>query len=226
MPPPATAFPGKGLYLLTPDEADTASLVRRVAAVLPHATLLQYRNKDADAALRREQALALLALCRAHGVPLVINDDWPLAAGIGADGVHLGEHDGMLQAARSALGPDAILGASCYDSLDRAADAARAGASYLAFGAFFPSSTKPNARQASMTLLRDAARFGLPLVAIGGITRDNTPRLVEAGADYVAVISGVFDAPDPIDAARGYAACFLHTLPLPTTEAGTGDNAP
>lgn len=226
MPRPATAFPGKGLYLLTPDEADTALLVERVAAVLPHAALLQYRNKDADAALRREQALALLPLCRAHGVPLLINDDWQLAAGIGADGAHLGEHDGALQAARAALGPDAILGASCYDSLDRAADAARAGASYLAFGAFFPSSTKPSARRASMTLLRDAARFGLPLVAIGGITRDNTPRLVEAGADYVAVISGVFDAPDPVAAARGYAACFPHARPLPTTEAGTGDNTP
>lgn len=226
MPRPETAFPGKGLYLLTPDDADTASLLERVSVALPHAALLQYRNKTADAALRHEQAVALLPLCRKHGVPLLVNDDWRLAADIGADGAHLGEHDGMLQAARTALGPDAILGASCYDSLDRAADAARAGASYLAFGAFFPSSTKPNARQASMTLLRDATRFCLPLVAIGGITRDNTPRLVEAGADYVAVIGGVFDAPDPIDAARGYAACFPRTRPHPTNEAGTGDNTP
>lgn len=193
-----------GLYLLTPDDAQTPRLLARVAEVLPHATLLQYRNKRADAALRHAQASALLPLCRAYGVGLVINDDWRLAAEIGADGAHLGEDDGALDAARAALGPRALLGASCYDSLARAEAAARAGANQLAFGAFFPSPTKPGARRASVQLLHDAAHLGLPCVAIGGITPDNMAPLVAAGADHVAVISGVFEAPDPVAAAKAY----------------------
>src|SRR5690606_16415734 len=113
------------------------------------ATLLQYRHKGAGDALRREQAAALLLLCREAGVPLVVNDDWPLAADIGADGAHLGEDDGALREARQALGNDAILGASCYDDIARAGAATAAGASYLAFGAFFPSPTQPGARRAA-----------------------------------------------------------------------------
>lgn len=198
----------RGLYLLTPDEPDTARLLARVRPLLAHTALLQYRNKAAGAALRGEQAAALLAACRAAGVPLVVNDDWRLAAELRADGAHLGEDDGALRDARAALGAEAILGASCYDDLSRARAAAAAGASYLAFGAFFPSPTKPGARRASPALLRDAQRFGLPLVAIGGITPDNTRQLVAAGADLVAVVSGVFDAPDPVAAARAYRACF------------------
>jgi len=205
---PVHTFPGQGLYLVTPDEPDTTRLLSRVAAVLPHAALLQYRNKAASAGLRREQATALGGLCREHGIALLINDDWRLACETGADGAHLGEDDGDLVAARAAMGPRAILGASCYDSLDHAGAASLAGASYLAFGAFFPSPTKPHARRATPDLLRDAARFGLPRVAIGGITPDNAQALVDAGADYLAVISGVFDAPDPAAAARAYAATF------------------
>lgn len=201
-------LPGRGLYLLTPDEPDTATLLARVAAVLPQAALLQYRNKHADAVLRGEQARALLAACRERGVPLVINDDWKLAAEIGADGAHLGEDDGALEQAREVLGPRAILGASCYDRLDRAESAARAGATYLAFGAFFASSTKPGARRADPSLLRDSAHLGLPRVAIGGITPDNGRALVAAGAEYLAVISGVFDASDPVAAARAYRKVF------------------
>lgn len=212
MAPPAAPqtriVDARGLYLLTPDEPDTARLHARVAAVVAQAAWLQYRNKAADAALRREQVGALLPLCRVHGVPLVVNDDWELAATLGADGAHLGADDGDLRAARRALGDTALLGASCYDSLERAAAATAAGASYLAFGAFFASPTKPLARRATPALLRDAARFGLPKVAIGGITPENATALVAAGANCVAVISGVFDAPDPVAAAKAYRRAF------------------
>jgi thiamine-phosphate pyrophosphorylase len=198
----------RGLYLITPDEHDTARLRARVQPVLAGAALLQYRNKAADAALRRAQLAMLLPLCRVAGVPLLVNDDWRLAAELGADGAHLGEDDGALAEARATLGPDAILGVSCYDDIARAGIAAMAGADYLAFGAFFPSPTKPGARRATPRLLRDAARFGLPRVAIGGITPDNARTLVTAGADMIAVISAIFDAPDPIAAASAYRACF------------------
>lgn len=210
MPARSTAVPswGRGLYLITPDDADTPRLLARVAAVLPHAALLQYRNKAADEALRRIQAEALAALCREHGVPLVINDDAALARAIGAAGVHLGEDDGDIAAARGLLGEHAIIGMSCYDDLSRAAAAAEAGAGYIAFGAFFPSMTKPGARHATPGLLHDSAGLGLPRVAIGGITPDNARGLVEAGADLLAVIGGVFDAPDPAAAAGAFQSFF------------------
>lgn len=198
----------RGLYLITPDDGDTSRLLRRVAAVLPYATWLQYRNKDAGAALRHAQAAALLPLCRREGVPLIVNDDWRLACALGADGAHLGRDDGALQEARRAWGDDALLGASCYDDAGLARAAVAAGASYVAFGAFFPSSTKPCARLAPPSVLRETAGLGVPRVAIGGISPENAPSLVAAGADLVAVISGVFDAPDPVAAARAYRACF------------------
>jgi thiamine-phosphate pyrophosphorylase len=210
---PAAAAPGRaerprGLYLVTPDEPDTARLLARVAPLLAHATWLQYRNKAADPALRAAQAAALQALCAGAGVPLVVNDDPALAAAIGAAGVHLGEGDAAIAAARDLLGRNAIIGASCYDDDARAEAAAAAGASYLAFGALFPSATKPNARRAAPALLRAATRHGLPLVAIGGITPDNAGIAIAAGADLVAVVGGVFDAPDPVAAARALQALF------------------
>ncbi len=206
---PELRWPRRGLYLITPDEPDTLRLVDRVAAVISAGpALVQYRNKAASPALRREQALRLLPLCRDAGVPLVINDDWRLAADLGADGAHLGEDDGRIAEARAALGPAAILGASCYDDLERARRAAAAGASYLAFGAFFPSGTKPLARRADLSLLVASAGFGLPRVAIGGVTSDNACLLVAAGADLVAVIGAVFDAADPAAAARAISDCF------------------
>jgi len=206
---PSLPWPRRGLYLLTPDENDTARLLARTRpALAAGVALLQYRNKSAHAALRHEQALALQALCAAHNTPLIINDDWRLAAEIAADGAHLGSDDGDLQAARSALGPDAILGVSCYDELARAEHAIAAGASYLAFGAFFPSSTKPLARTVPLVILNQARRFGLPLVAIGGITPENAPLVIKAGATMVAAISAVFDAPDPANAVRHFNACF------------------
>jgi thiamine-phosphate pyrophosphorylase len=127
---------------------------------------------------------------------------------VGAAGVHVGEHDASLAAARAALGPDAIVGVSCYDDATRAAMLAAAGADYLAFGSFFPSPTKPHARRASTDLLSTAARHGLPRVAIGGITADNAGPLVAAGADLLAVISAVFDAPDPARAVRDFDHLF------------------
>ncbi len=205
--PPGTEGP-KGLYPITPDEPDTARLLARVRTVLPYATWLQYRNKAADPATRRAQVEALLPLCRAHGVPLLVNDDWRLAADCGADGAHLGEDDGDLRAARAALGPGAIVGASCYDSLALAGRTVAAGASYVAFGAFFPTATKATTRRATAALLREAAALRVPRVAIGGITPDNARPLVAAGADLLAVIGGVFAAPDPVAAARAYLRAF------------------
>jgi thiamine-phosphate pyrophosphorylase len=204
-PPPAA----RGLYLITPDEPDTARLLARVEPLLGAGVAwLQYRNKAAGPALKRAQATALQALCARAGVPLLVNDDAALAAEVGAAGAHLGEDDGVLAAARALLGPDAILGASCYDSLQLARDAVAAGASYVAFGAFFPTTTKVVTRRATPDLLRQAAELGVPRVAIGGITPDNGRALVEAGADLLAVIGGVFDAPDPVAAVRAYQRCF------------------
>jgi thiamine-phosphate pyrophosphorylase len=207
-------WPSRGLYAITPDEPDTNRLLARVEPVLrAGASWLQYRNKAASDDLRAEQALALQSLCSRFKVPLIINDDWALAAAVGAAGAHLGEDDGELALARHELGAGAILGASCYNDLKLARQAAFAGATYIAFGAFFASPTKPNARQASPDLLREAAALGLPRVAIGGITPDNARPLLEAGADLIAVISGVFEAPDPTAATRAYLSCFEDSHP-------------
>lgn len=192
----------RGLYLITPDQADTVALLARVEPVLSAAACLQYRNKTANPELRHEQATVLGARCRAHGVPFIVNDDVMLAAAVGADGVHLGEGDGDITAARATLGAGAIIGASCYDDLARAERATAAGADYLAFGACYPSPTKPHARRASPALFTEAKRFDLPLVAIGGLHGDNAALLLAAGADLLAVISSVFDAADPPAAAR------------------------
>jgi thiamine-phosphate pyrophosphorylase len=205
--PPRRPLP-RGLYLITPDEPDDDHLVARIEPVLAYAACLQYRNKRAPAAQRRRQADALRRLCANRGIPFLVNDDAALAATVGADGVHLGEHDGAIATARALLGNDAVIGISCYDDLGRARAAAAQGADYLAFGAFFASTTKPGARRASMDLPAAARPLGLPLVAIGGITPDNAPTLLACGIDMVAVISGVFDAEDPVAAARAYAACF------------------
>ncbi len=198
----------RGLYAITPDLSDTALLLARVQAALPWTRWLQYRNKTASPALRRAQLDALLPLCRAQGVPLIVNDDWRLALACGADGAHLGEDDGDLRAARVALGPDAILGASCYDSLALAQQAVQAGASYVAFGAFYDTGTKLTTRRPAPDLLRQAQALGVARVAIGGITPDNAQALVAAGADLVAVVSGVFGSADPAAAARAYQRAF------------------
>ena len=199
----------RGVYLLTPDEADTARLLARVAPLLGAGpTWLQYRNKTASDALRREQATALQGLCAAHGVPLIINDDARLAGEVGAAGVHLGGTDGDIGAARALLGPDAIIGASCYDQLANAERAVAAGASYVAFGAFFPTTTKVTRSRAQPELLRQSAALGVPRVAIGGLTPDNVGPIIAAGADLVAVVSSVFAATDPVATLHAFLACF------------------
>lgn len=199
-------FAGGGLYAIS-DGPRRNLLAACAAALQGGARMLQYRDKSNDTARRQAEAAALAALCAEAGVPLIINDDVELAAALQC-GVHLGAEDCALAAARARLGAAAIIGVSCYDSLDRARELAVAGADYLAFGAFFASPTKPAARRADAGLLRAARAYGVPLVAIGGITPDNAPALLEAGADFVAVISGVFGAADVQDAARNYAALF------------------
>lgn len=199
----------RGVYLITPDEPDTARLLARTAPLLAAgATWLQYRNKTASDALRREQATALQALCAAHGVPLIVNDDPALAQAIGAAGVHLGGTDGDIGAARTLLGPDAIIGASCYDQLANAERAVAAGASYVAFGAFFPTTTKVTSSRAHVDLLRQSAALGVPRVAIGGLSPDNVGPIIDAGADLLAVVSGIYAAQDPVATQRAYLARF------------------
>ena len=199
----------RGVYLITPDEPHTARLLHQTAPLLEGGVQwLQYRNKAATPALRRQQAEALGDLCASAGVALIINDDVELADALGAAGVHLGEDDGGIAAARARLGPGALIGASCYDELARAERAVAAGASYVAFGAFFASRSKHTTRRAHPDLLRHSAALGVPRVAIGGLTPDNARPLVEAGADLIAVISGIYQATDPQAALRAYLACF------------------
>ena len=200
----------RGVYLITPDETDSARLLERVRPLLAGTTWLQYRNKAVDAPTRLAQATALQALCAKADVALIINDDAALALQVGAAGVHLGEDDGDIAAARALLGSQAIIGASCYDEFERAQRAVVAGANYVAFGAFFPSRSKITPRRAHPELLRQSAALGVPRVAIGGLTPDNSRPVVEAGADLIAVISGVFSEADPVAALEAYRRCFQH----------------
>ena len=205
-------LPARGLYAITSDALcrDAATLLRGVTAALRGgAVILQYRDKINDAPTRLAHARALQALCREAGVPLIINDGPAgLVADEGFDGMHLGLDDGDLAAARR-LAPGAVIGATCGASLSRAQTAVQAGASYVAFGAFHPSGTKPLAAPAPLALLRKArAALDLPLCAIGGITPENASPLIEAGASYVAAIGGVFGAADIEAAARRYADLF------------------
>jgi len=199
-----------GLYAVTPDFADTRSLLTAAEAALAGgARLVQYRNKSAAAPLRLAQARALLAPCRRFQVPLIINDHLDLALAVDADGLHLGAEDGSLAAARERLGARKILGASCYDRIDLADRALALGADHVAFGSVFPSTTKPGAVRAPLDLLREARRrIKVPIVAIGGITPENGAELIHAGAHLLAVIHGVFGQSDIRAAAQAYAALF------------------
>jgi thiamine-phosphate pyrophosphorylase len=196
-----------GLYAITPDDADTAALLYKARlALLGGASVLQYRNKAADASLRAEQAGALRRLTREFDVPLIVNDDAALARHVEADGVHLGGEDGSVAEARELLGGDSVIGVSCYNRLPLAQDAVRQGADYVAFGAFFSSGVKPEAAEATPELLRQARlELKVPIVAIGGITAQNGTQLLEAGADALAAISAVFAAADIQEAARQFA---------------------
>jgi thiamine-phosphate pyrophosphorylase len=206
-PMPHSLLSRRGLYAITDGPRDDL-LAACEAALDGGATLLQYRDKTRDVERRLAEARALVASCARYAVPLIVNDDVELAAEAGAAGVHLGEDDADVASARALLGTNAIIGVSCYDSLERARMLAAAGADYLAFGAFYASPTKPNARMATLALLRDAKAFGVPLVAIGGITVDNSAALIAAGADYLAVISAVFGVSDVRAASRSFASLF------------------
>ncbi|MGQ0512128.1 MAG: thiamine phosphate synthase [Betaproteobacteria bacterium] len=193
----------RGLYAITPDCADTARMLQLVERALAGgARLLQYRSKSAAPARRLAEARALMALAMRHDAQMIVNDDLALALEVKAHGLHLGREDGELAAARAAF--PGVLGASCYDSLDLAKRAASTGADYIAFGSVFPSPTKPGAVRAPFSLFAAARPLGLPMVAIGGITLENAPQLVAAGADCLAVISALFDAPDVAAAARAF----------------------
>lgn len=183
-----------GIYALTPPYLSGDELYWAVFRALAGGVgMIQYRAKQREAAYRRLEAEALLRLCRRRRIPLIINDDTALAVAIGADGVHLGRDDGAIEDARRRLGADAIIGASCYADLQRAAAARDAGASYLAFGSIFTSATKPQAPPCGLEILRQARReFDLPIVAIGGISIDNGAEALAAGAHWLAVIDGIF----------------------------------
>ena len=207
----ALPFPRRGLYAVT----DTA-LCRRLGVVAAvhqvidgGAVVVQYRDKTRDHTRRREECAALLDVCHSACVPLVINDDIELAAAVGADGVHLGKDDGSPAEVRSALGEQAIVGVSCYDSIERALRAQELGATYVAFGAFFTSATKPDATPVALERISEQlARIEVPVVGIGGITADNADALLDAGIDLVAVISALFADPDPGAAASRFRALF------------------
>jgi len=211
-----------GLYALTPDLLDTDELIARVtAAIAGGAAALQYRNKIASPPLRRAQALALRDLCAARGTIFIVNDDVNLAYAVDADGVHLGRDDVPLVRARQRLGSTAIIGASCYDSLERAAAAVAGGADYVAFGSFFPSTIKPDAVRVEAALLTAAkVRWNVATVAIGGITPATAPALIAAGADALAVITAVFDAPDVTAAAKAFRDAFDAATPAARRRAG------
>jgi len=205
----SSALPNGGLYLITPDDADSQSFLARVVPVLnSQIAVLQYRNKLANSGQMLEQANALLERCRRLGIVFIINDDIALAHRLSADGVHLGERDGEIESARSLLGTNAIIGASCYNSLSLAEKAASDGADYIAFGAVYPSTTKPNARNAGLEIFSQAKPLDLPMVAIGGITPDNAAQTLAAGADFIAVIGAVFDASDPAHEATKFLSLF------------------
>jgi thiamine-phosphate pyrophosphorylase len=205
-----TTTPPRGLYLITPDDADGDALLARTAPLLASGavTWLQYRNKRVDAQTRARDAAALQTLSATHGVPLIINDDVALALAIGAAGVHLEEDRTSATDARIALGPQALLGASCYDQPSLARQAVANGASYVSFGAFFASRSKPTTHRATPAVFEATARLDVPRVAIGGLTPDNAGPAIAAGADLVAAIGGVYSAPDPVAAARAFQALF------------------
>ena len=194
----------KGLYLVTPDWDDTARLLEVTELALQGGvTLLQYRHKTATAALRHAQASALSGLCRRYGCPLIINDYPELCIAIDADGVHVGGTDATVAEMRGLLGPKKIVGASCYGDLALAQAAHRAGASYVAFGGFYPSRVKKYpVTTAPQIIAQSRANIDLPIVVIGGMTAENAQPLVAHGADMVAAISSVYNAADPLLAAQ------------------------
>lgn len=200
-----------GLYLVTPDWDDTDQLLEvSEQALQGGAALLQYRHKTADGQLRKTQARALLELCRRYQCPFIINDHIELCIELDADGIHVGGTDASVEQARAAIGPTKIVGASCYGDLQLAHAAKNQGASYVAFGGFFPSRIKKYAVTTSHHIVTQAKQeIALPIVVIGGMTAENCAPLIEAGADMVAVISAVYFAKNPKLAANELQKLFL-----------------
>lgn len=200
-------LPPRGLYGVTDGPRDDLLEVAR-AALEGGAVILQYRDKTRDGGRRLREARALAALCQSFDVPLIVNDDLQVASASGAAGVHIGADDPDVAVARRVLGSDAIIGVSCYDSMQLAREAAAAGADYLAFSSPYASTTKPGEHRAPATILGRARALGLPVVVIGGITVENGGALIDAGADFLAVVSGIFGAPGVRAAARRYGSLF------------------
>ena len=186
----------KGLYAITPDMADLNSLIQKTRlAIEGGAFMVQYRSKIQDRDVKMQQCAAILRLCREYEIPCIVNDDVDMCRVLEADGVHLGEKDDNIAEVRCILGEDAIIGSSCYDQLNRANEAQKEGASYVAFGAMYPTSTKPNAPRATLELLREAkSQIQIPIVAIGGITMNNAQDVIETGVDAIAVITSLYQA--------------------------------
>ena len=200
-----------GLYAITDtDNLGSEMMLTKTEEILrAGAMLLQYRNKQADQNTRLMEAGQLVDLCKQFTVPLIINDDITLAMKVDADGVHLGKADLPIAAARECLGNNAMIGCSCYNDFDRAREAMMAGADYLAFGAFFPSPSKPDAVHAKPEIIQKAKQqFDLPIVAIGGITPENGQSLIDAGADMLAVISGLYASETPFNTTTKYVNLF------------------
>ncbi len=186
----------KGLYAITPDLADLNMLIHKTQlAVEGGAFMVQYRSKIQDRDVKMQQCAAILRLCRENEIPCIVNDDVEMCRILEADGVHLGEKDDNIAEIRHILGEDAIIGSSCYNQIERARQAQKEGASYVAFGAMFPTSTKLNAPRATLELLKEAkSEIQIPIVAIGGITVNNAQDVIDTGIDAIAVINSLFEA--------------------------------
>ncbi len=201
-------FPARGLYAITQTDNKSGDTIINdvISAIKGGAVIVQYRDKNPlDAVFLASE---LVKICHQHLVPLIINDDVELAAHVGADGVHIGKEDGAIVQARRRLGADAIIGVSCYNFVEQALDAQNQGATYVAFGRFFPSTSKPLAAPAHIETLRQAKLLlTVPIVAIGGILPENGAPLLAAGADFLAVIGGLFES-QPEQSARAYQALF------------------
>jgi len=200
----------KGLYAITPDSADLNTLIQKTkSAIEGGAFMVQYRSKIQDRDVKMQQCAAILRLCREYEIPCIVNDDVDMCRILEADGVHLGEKDDNIAEVRHILGEDAIIGSSCYDQLDRAKSAQKEGASYVAFGAMFPTSTKPNAPRATLALLKEAKReIQIPIVAIGGITVNNAHDVIKTGIDAIAVINSLYEAKSIKETAETFAKMF------------------
>ena len=200
----------KGLYAITPDSADLNTLIQKTQlAIEGGAFMVQYRSKIHDRDVKMQQCAAILRICREYDIPCIVNDDVEMCRVLEADGVHLGENDDNIAEVRRILGEDSIIGSSCYDQLNRAKQAQKEGASYVAFGAVFPTPTKPNAPRATLELLREAkSEIQIPIVAIGGITMNNAHDVIETGIDAIAVITSLYESNSIKETAETFSQMF------------------